>query len=340
MDRLWAGLAMAGGALVVWRFPRLIDLLSRGDPTSVLPALTAILLPAAAAAAWYFGRRPSRLQTGGLRERLAGDSRFVTGVAVVTTLCLAAWLAPVLTTLDPNVQPDLLGGAGQPPSLTHPLGTDRFSRDLLSRMLYGARWSLSVALLAVALMIVVGTLVGLTAGVAGGWVDATLMRLVDTGLAIPRTLLLLVVASLWRDLSLAALAGILGLTGWFGTSRLVRAEVLSLRQREFLDAATALGVDRARLVLRHLLPNLAAPITVTAALGVGNLVLAEAGLSYLGIGARPPDPGWGNIIRDGQDFLLTAPWIAVFPGLAIFATVVGFSLVGDGLQSALDPRST
>ena len=145
--------------------------------------------------------------------------------------------------------------------------------------------------------------------------------------------------ALWGNLGFLPLAAILGLTGWFGVSRIVRAEVLSLKERTFLAAARALGVGRLRLISRHLLPNLVAPITVSAALGVGNIVLIEASLSYLGIGAAPPDPGWGNIIREGHDLILSAPWISVFPGIAIFLTVAGFSLVGDGLRAALNPRS-
>jgi peptide/nickel transport system permease protein len=176
--------------------------------------------------------------------------------------------------------------------------------------------------------------------VTGGIVDSVLMRMVDGGLAIPRVLLLLVVAALWGNLGFFPLAVLLGLTGWFGVSRIIRAEVLSLKERTFLAAARALGLSQPRLVVRHILPNLVAPVTVTAALAVGNIVLIEASLSYLGIGARPPDPGWGNIIREGHELIFSAPWISIFPGAAIFLTVVGFSLIGDGLRTVLNPRAS
>ena len=258
---------------------------------------------------------------------------------MVTALCLAAGFAPVLSAHDPLAQPDLVTGTNLAPSFAHPFGTDAYSRDVLSRLLHGARWSLSVALAAVVLLVMTGTLVGVLAGLSGGAIDMVLMRLVDAGLAFPRILLLLVVATLWRNLDLLALAVILGLTGWFGLSRIVRAEVLSLRHRPFVAAARALGMGRWRMIARHILPNLAGPITVTAALGVGNIVLIEASLSYLGIGASIPDPAWGSIVRESHELLAASPWTAIFPGLAIFVTVAGFSLVGDGLRTALNPQA-
>ena len=323
---------------VIIRFGRIVHLLATPSPETIAPALSALALPVLAFAGWRWSRRTPVGREGW--HRLARNRTFLWGSGIVALLCLSALLAPVLTSYDPNVfQPDLLRGQTQPPSLAHPFGTDFFSRDMLSRVLHGARWSLGIAVVSVALLVVVGTVVGLTAGLAGGAVDVVLMRMVDGGLAIPRILLLLVIAAMWGNLSFLALATLLGLTSWFGLSRIVRAEVLSLRGRPFVAAAEALGVGRGRLILRHLLPNLAAPISVTAALGVGNIILIEASLSYLGLGAPPPDPGWGNIIRDGFDSLLSAPWVAFFPGVAIFLTVVGFSLIGDSLRSALDPRA-
>lgn len=261
------------------------------------------------------------------------------GLAAVAVLYLAAFLGPWLSPYDPTAQLDLAAGRLQPPSLAHPLGTDQYSRDLLSRLLGGARLSLGIAAVAVGLAVTLGTAVGLVAGFAGGALDTLLMRLVDAGLSIPRVFLLLVVLALWERGGITALVLVLGLTGWFGTSRLVRAEVQSLRRRDFVLAAEALGLSRPRILARHILPNVLAPVLVTATLGVGNTVLIEAGLSYLGLGVPPPLPSWGNMIADGQSFLLTHPWQAILPGLAVVATVTAFSLLGEGLREALDPRT-
>ncbi len=338
MTRWFLIAGVSGALLVAVRFQRILELLTTPAPGTVLPAIGALALPVAAFGGWLWSRR-GHSSTQDVWGRLVASKSFLTGAGVVATLGLAALLAPVLTSYNPNAQPDILGAATLQPSWAHPFGTDFFSRDLLSRVLYGARWSLGIALVAVTLLVVVGTAAGILAGWAGGIVDAVVMRIVDAGIAIPRILLLLVIAALWGSLNFFALASLLGLTGWFGLSRIVRAEVLSLKQRPFLHAARALGISRRRMVTHHLLPNLAAPITVTAALGIGNVVLTEASLSYLGIGAPPPDPGWGNIIRESTSILLSAPWVAFFPGVAIFLTVVGFSLIGDSLRSALNPRT-
>lgn len=340
MRRLSLAIAIAGAAVVVLRFPRIMELFSSGAAGSIVAAVCAVLVPPAAGLAWHWNRRPGARPSESRTARLLDNRQFVLGTGVVALLTYAAVIAPVLSSFDPNTQTDLLGAATLAPSLQHPFGTDFYSRDLFSRMLYGARWSLGIALVAVTLVVVVGTSVGVIAGVTGGIVDSVLMRMVDGGLAIPRVLLLLVVAALWGNLGFFPLAVLLGLTGWFGVSRIIRAEVLSLKERTFLAAARALGISQLRLVVRHILPNLVAPVTVTAALGVGNIVLIEASLSYLGIGARPPDPGWGNIIREGHELIFTAPWISIFPGAAIFLTVIGFSLVGDGLRTALNPRAS
>ncbi len=261
------------------------------------------------------------------------------GLIVVGALYLIALLAPVLAPYDPAAQLDLVAGRLLPPSLAHPLGTDPFSRDVLSRLLLGARLSLWIAALAVAVAVTLGTAVGLTAGLAGGAVDSLLMRTVDAALAIPRVFLLIVILALWEHGGVTALVLVLGVTGWFGTSRLVRAEVQSVRRRDFVLAARALGIPGWRIALRHVLPNVAAPIIVTATLGVGNTILLEAALSFLGLGVRPPIPSWGNMIADGQAFLPTAPWQAIVPGLAVVGTVMAFSLLGDALRDTLDPRS-
>ncbi|MBI2403014.1 MAG: ABC transporter permease [Gemmatimonadetes bacterium] len=261
------------------------------------------------------------------------------GLAAVGLLYLIALLAPVLAPYDPAAQLDLVAGRLLPASLAHPLGTDALSRDLLSRLLFGARLSLSIAALAVVVAVTVGTAVGLAAGLAGGVVDAALMRSVDAALAIPRVFLLIVILALWEHGGIAALVLVLGLTGWFGTSRLVRAEVQSLKQRDFVLAARALGLPAWRIALRHILPNATAPIIVSATLGVGNTILIEAALSFLGIGVRPPMPSWGNMIADGQAFLATAPWQAIVPGAAVVLTVMTFSVLGEALRETIDPRT-
>lgn len=266
-------------------------------------------------------------------------SRLRMGLVAVGLLYLIALLAPVLAPHDPAAQLDLLGGRLLLPSPAHPLGTDPLSRDLLSRLLFGARLSLSIAALAVFVAVTVGTAVGLAAGLAGGVVDAVLMRSVDAALAIPRVFLLIVILALWEQGGITALVLVLGLTGWFGTSRLVRAEVLSLRRRDFVLAARALGVPGWRIALRHVLPNAVAPIVVSATLGVGNTILIEAALSFLGLGVRPPLPSWGNMIADGQAFLATAPWQVMVPGVAVVVTVMTFSVLGEALRDTIDPRT-
>ncbi len=336
----WFMVAFVSTALlVVVRLGRIVELITHPSLDTIGTVAVALALPVAALLGWRWSRTRPTPRASGVLDRLAARRSFLVGSGMVIGLCVAAVLAPVLSSWDPNVQPDILGSATLAPSLAHPFGTDFFSRDVLSRVLHGARWSLGVAGVSVFLLVVVGTLVGVTAGLAGGATDAVLMRIVDAGLAMPRILLLLVIAALWGNLSFLHLTMLLGLTSWFGLSRIVRAEVLSLRQRPFVTAAEALGTGRWRLVTNHLLPNLAAPITVTAALGVGHIVWLEASLSYLGVGAPPPDPGWGNIIRESTEVILTAPWVAFFPGVAIFITVAGFSLVGDSLRAALNPRT-
>jgi peptide/nickel transport system permease protein len=259
-------------------------------------------------------------------------------VALIALLCAIALLAPLLAPYSPTAQPDIIGLKNQPPSLAHPFGTDQYSRDLLSRMLFGARISLSIALLAVVLSATVGTAYGLTAGYFGGRVDAVMMRLLDACLAIPRVLLLVAVLALWSPVPLGTLIAIIGLTGWFEVSRLVRAEVLSVMRREYVLAARALGTPGFRIVWRHILPNVLNPIIVAATLGVGNVIMLEAGLSYLGIGARAPTASWGSIFFDGSDAFQATWWIALFPGLAIIVTVLAFNVFGTALRDALDPH--
>jgi peptide/nickel transport system permease protein len=270
-------------------------------------------------------------------DRLRGDPLAVFGVVVVGALAVLAILAPVVAPYDPVAQGDLTTTAYLPPSGQHWLGTDQFGRDLLSRIIYGARISLSIGFLAVAIAVVLGSVLGAVAGYVGGWADAAIMRFTDMVMAFPRLVLLIMIIALFEP-SLTLIILVLGLTQWPGTARLVRGEVLSLREREYVEAARALGFGRARIILRHLLPNVMAPVIVAATLGIGNTIVLEAGLSFLGFGIQPPTPSWGTLVADGRQNLIGAWWVATFPGLAIVLTVLAFNLVGDGLRDALDPR--
>jgi peptide/nickel transport system permease protein len=274
----------------------------------------------------------------GLWARFRARRIAVAGLAVVVLLALAALAAPLLAPADPLAQPDPVALQNRPPSAEHPLGTDRFSRDVMSRLLYGARVSLGIGAAAALLAAVIGTGVGVAAGLGSPLADQLLMRGVDIALALPRVFVLLLVLALWEGAPVGAVIVLIAVTGWFQTSRVVRALVLRLREAEFVQAARALGAGRWGLVRRHLLPHLAPAVIVAATLDVGNIILLESGLSYLGLGVRPPAPSWGNMILDGKDQLLGTPWVAAAPGLALLVTVVAFNLVGDGLQDALDPR--
>jgi peptide/nickel transport system permease protein len=259
------------------------------------------------------------------------------GALAIAAIILFGLLAPFALP-DPAAQPDIVGGALQPPSPAAPFGTDELSRDVLARVAAGARVSLAVAAVAVVLSATLGMLVGLIAGYAGGAVDAALMRIVDAGLAVPRLFILLLLLAAWERMPLPALVLVIGVTGWLGTSRLVRAEVLKLRAEEYVSAARALGAGPGRVMFRHLLPNTLGPLLVAATLAVGDVILLEAGLSFLGLGVRPPIPSWGGMIYDGRAVLTTAPWVSVFPGLAIIATVLAVNLLAGGLRAALNPR--
>jgi peptide/nickel transport system permease protein len=260
------------------------------------------------------------------------------GVGILSFLVIIALAAPLVAPYPPNQQLGIVQLKNHAPSWTFILGTDVLSRDVWSRAVWGARVSLGIGALGALVAISLGTVVGALAGYFRRWVDPVLMRTVDVGLALPRVFILLMVVALWDGLPFAALVLAMGLTSWFGTSRLVRAEVLSLREREFVVAARALGADSARVIFRHVLPNAAAPIIVSAALGVGNVLLLEASLSFLGIGVAPPDPSWGNMIADGASTIYSAPWTTLFPGLAIALVVMSLNAIADGLRDALDPR--
>ena len=257
---------------------------------------------------------------------------------VIVALSLTALLAGVIAPYSPIAQPDIIGLKNAAPSIAHPFGTDWYSRDVLSRVIYGTRISLSVAVLAALLSTTVGTAYGLIAGWVGGRVDRVMMHVLDALLSIPRVLLLIAILALWRPVPLPGLILLIGFTGWYGVSRLVRAEVRSARGRDYMVAAHALGVPTVRIIVRHLLPNIAGPIIVAATLAVANVITLEAGLSFLGVGAREPNASWGTIFFTGSSAPVDTWWVAVFPGLAIVITVLAFNVLGDALRDVLDPR--
>ncbi|MGN6391769.1 MAG: ABC transporter permease [Gemmatimonadales bacterium] len=259
------------------------------------------------------------------------------GLLFLAFLVLLALFGPLVVP-DPSRQFDLLELSGVGPSVDHPLGTDQLSRDVLARVVSGARISLSVAALAVGLSMTLGAGMGLVAGYSGGAVDTVIMRFVDGALAVPRLFLLLLVLAVPDRVPLIALILLIGTTGWFATSRLVRAEVLRLREESFVRAAEALGASSRRVIFRHLLVNATGPLLVAATLGVGDVILLEAGLSFLGLGVQPPTPSWGGMIMDARPVLESAPWVGLVPGIAITLTVLATNLVGDALRDAVDPR--
>jgi peptide/nickel transport system permease protein len=255
--------------------------------------------------------------------------------AVLLGMALAAAAAPLIAPYDPAAQPDIVAGSTLPPSQAHPMGTDQFSRDVLSRLLHGARVSLFVGLFATLVAVTLGTLYGLAAGYAGGITDELMMRLVDALMSIPRVLLVLALVALWGRMSTTGLVLLLGLTGWFQLARLVRGEVLVARGTDYVASARALGAHDFRIAFRHVLPNVLPPIIVFATVGLGNVIVLEAGLSYLGFGVQPPVPSWGNMIRDGAELLSAGWWISLFPGLAIVTTVVAVNALGEELRRSL-----
>jgi peptide/nickel transport system permease protein len=258
------------------------------------------------------------------------------GFIIILLIFVLAMLAPFIAPYDPNeinVKAILLG-----PSMQHWMGTDGLGRDVLSRMLHGGRISLLVGLVAVGISTLIGILLGAIAGFYRGWVDVLIMRLVDVMLSIPSFFLILAVIAFLTP-SIINIMIVIGLTSWMGVTRLVRAEFLSLCEREYVMASRTLGARDYRLIFKHLLPNSLTPIIVSAVLGVAGAVLMESGLSFLGLGVQAPQASWGNILTDGKEYIQFAWWLSLFPGLAILITVLGYNLLGEGLRDALDPRS-
>ena len=271
-------------------------------------------------------------------RRFTSNRSAVAAVIVLLVIVVPCAAAPLFAPYDPIAQPDIISLMSQAPSLSHPFGTDPASRDILSRVLYGGRLSLSVALTATLVSVTLGTAFGAVAGFAGGLVETVMMRVLDTLMSIPRLLMLIAIFSFWRQLSLAPIVIIIGFTGWYGLSRVVRGQVLAIKGQDFVASARALGAGRARILLRHVLPNVLTPVIVAAALGVGHVILLEAGLSYLGIGVQVPRPSWGNLILDGTEARLW--WMSFFPGIAIVSTVMAVNVLGEALRHALEPRQS
>lgn len=291
-----------------------------------------------------------RLRGEAGRGRPAGESqwrvmyrRFMrnrvarTGLVLVLVLYCVAILAPLLAPHDPNAQGDIVRTRYLAPGGSFPLGTDKFGRDILSRIIYGARISLSIGFVAVSIAITLGTLMGSLAGYFGGRTDWLIMRFVDVLIAFPRLFIVLTLIAIYSP-GIWLIIAVLGVTSWMGVARLVRGQILSLKEREFIQATRALGIPHPRVIFRHVLPNTLSPVIVAATLMIGDVILTEAVLSFLGLGVRPPTASWGNIINQGRENLLNAWWVATFPGLAIVLTVVSYNLLGDGLRDALDPR--
>ena len=271
-----------------------------------------------------------------LRERLGRDRFLQLGLALVALVVLAALLAPWIAPFDP-LKGDLRNAYLLDPGGRFLLGTDTQGRDVLSRVLFGARLSLSVGLISQSVSVTLGVLLGLLAGYYGRWVDALVMRLADVTLAFPTLLLLIAVAAAVKP-SLPVIFLVIGVVGWAGMARLVRSQVLVLRRAEFVLAAQALGALDRRVLLRHLLPNVRTQVIIAATLGIAGAVMAEAALSFVGLGAQPPTPSWGAMVADGRDLIRVAPWVSFAPGIAIGLAVLGFYLVGDSLREAYDPK--
>ncbi len=260
---------------------------------------------------------------------------FSLGLSFVLCMSLAALLAPWLAPYDPNALH--LDAILLPPCEAFPLGTDQLGRDVLSRLLYGGRISLWVGFVAVGISVSIGLVLGLMSGYFGGYVDEGIMRGVDIMLCFPSFFLILAVIA-FLEPSLTNIMVVIGLTSWMGVARLVRAETLTLRQRDFVAAARLNGASSARILGIHILPNALSPVLVSATLGIAGAILIESSLSFLGLGVQPPTASWGNMLLEGKNVLEIAPWLSLYPGLAILITVLGYNLLGESLRDMLDPR--
>lgn len=270
-----------------------------------------------------------------LRHRMAVTSLFVIAIIALVMFGSAIWVPQDVARLDVD-----LSNINASPSLLHPMGTDQAGADVFKRILLGGRVSLIVGFVAMALAMTLGTVVGAFSGYFGGWVDAVLMRVTDTMLSVPLLLVVIVLAMVLRGIfdTVSVIIVVIGITNWMTLARIVRANFLSLRTKEFVEAARCIGGTDMRIIFRHVLPNTVAPIIVAATLEVANAILLEAYVSFLGLGIQPPTPSWGNMISGAQEVIYRAPWLAIFPGVMITLTVLSINYIGDGLRDALDPR--
>ncbi len=268
-------------------------------------------------------------------KALAANRLALLGLVIVVVVVLVAVWAPFIAPYDyAKIDPNAVL---MPPSWEHPFGTDQLGRDVLSRVIWGARVSVEVGVISVGIAVVIGTVIGAVSGYYGGLVDSVLMRFVDIMLCFPTFFLILAVISVLEP-SIVNIMVVIGLTSWMGVARLVRAEVLSLKEREFVLAAKVMGAGDLRIIFKHIIPNAMGPVLVAATLGVGSAILVESALSFLGIGVQPPTPSWGGILASGKDNIEIAWWLSFFPGVAILVTVLGYNLLGEGLRDILDPR--
>jgi peptide/nickel transport system permease protein len=267
--------------------------------------------------------------------RFKKDTLAVSGSIIVVSLFIISLLAPVIAPYDPTAidSKNVLA----PPSSSHLFGTDDLGRDVLSRMMIGAGISLKVGFFAVGISVLIGVFFGALAGYYGSWVDTIIMRFVDTMLCFPSFFLIITLIALFEP-SIWIIMLVIGATSWMGVARLIRAEFLSLKQREFILSARATGASNMRIIVLHMLPNAIAPVLVYATLGIASAILIESALSFLGIGVQPPTPSWGNILTIGKDNIEIAWWLSLFPGLSILVTVLGYNLLGEGIRDSLDPR--
>lgn len=267
--------------------------------------------------------------------RFVKNKMALAGALIVSAFFIVSLLAPWISPFDPNQIN--LGLVLIPPSLEHPFGTDQLGRDVLSRMIWGTRISLKVGFVATGIAVLIGTILGAVSGFYGRYVDALIMRFTDIMLCFPTFFLILAVIA-FLEPSIWNIMIIIGITGWMGITRLVRADFISLKERDFVQAARAIGAGDLRLIFIHILPNALASVLVAATLGVAGAILVESALSFLGIGVQPPTPSWGNILTAGKDNIDIAWWLSLYPGLAILITTLGYNLLGEGLRDALDPR--
>ncbi|HRV36880.1 MAG TPA: ABC transporter permease [Desulfomonilia bacterium] len=271
----------------------------------------------------------------GFWSRFFRDKLAVAGLVIVLALFALSILTPVIAPYDPSAID--VDNILMPPSAQHLFGTDDLGRDVFTRMLYGAGISLKVGFVAVGIATIIGVLLGSIAGYYGGVIDLIIMRFVDIMLCFPSFFLILAVIA-FLEPSIFNIMAVIGLTSWMGITRLVRAEFLSLKERDFVLAVKAMGAKSPRIIFLHILPNAMAPVLVAATLGIASAVLVESALSFLGIGVQPPTPSWGNILTLGQSTLGVAWWLSLFPGMAILITVLGYNLLGEGIRDAIDPR--